>query len=298
MKWKRLFMLLMFVILYGQGNPFAEDLQGRVVIFHAGSLSKPLLDVERAFVKLHPGVKIYREASGSLAAIRKITELKKAADIIAVSDWELIPKLLVPQYCSQYHIFARNRLVIAYTEKSKYASEINRNNWYSILTRKDVKIGRADPERDPCGYRTLMMWQLAEKYYRVPGLYRKLMDACPKENVRPKETDLIALQESGELDYHFNYKSVAVAHNFKYLELPPEIDLSDGKFEKFYAQSSVTVSGKSPETPLVIRGSAILYGIAVLKDAKNRKIAQEFVNFILSEEGQAIIAETGLTPVK
>jgi len=31
--------------------------------------------------------------------------------------------------------------------------------------------GGADPNTDPSGYRTLLVWQLAERYYREPRLY-------------------------------------------------------------------------------------------------------------------------------
>lgn len=273
--------ILAFILLFINEVSASEKIQGKLVIFHAGSLSRPLLEVEKAFKKKHPDVQIYREAAGSLASIRKITELKRYADIIAVADWELIPQLLIPEYCNRYEVFGKNSIVIVYSEKSKYASELNRNNWYEILLRKGVKIGRSDPERDPCGYRTLMVWQLAERYYKIPGLYERLLKACPKENIRPKETDLIALQEAGELDYHFNYRSVAIAHNMKYLELPDEINLGDRRFEHFYSQATVTISGKNPSSPIVKRGSPILYGIAILKNSANKRAAEEFVRFLL-----------------
>ena len=48
---------------------------------------------------------------------------------------------------------------------------------YEILQKEDVKFGRHDPDQDLGGYRTLMVWQLAEKYYGVSGLYQKLLGA-------------------------------------------------------------------------------------------------------------------------
>ena len=43
----------------------------------------------------------------------------------------------------------RNRLVVAYTDRSKHAREINANNWTRIVRGKDVEIGRTDPNLAP-----------------------------------------------------------------------------------------------------------------------------------------------------
>ena len=65
---------------------------------------------------------------------------------------------------------ATNELVLAYNSKSKYADEINANNWYQIISRPDVKFGFADPRMDAVGYRTLMALKLAESYYGVDNI--------------------------------------------------------------------------------------------------------------------------------
>ena len=39
-----------------------------------------------------------------------------------------------------------------------------------VLMRKDVIYSRSDPDSDPCGYRTIFTFMLAEKYYKKPGL--------------------------------------------------------------------------------------------------------------------------------
>jgi len=82
-------------------------------------------------------------------AVRKVTDLHKPADIVAVADYTLIPQLLVPNYTDFYVLFATNEIVIAFTDQSKYADEINSDNWYEILARPDVKFGFSDPNQDP-----------------------------------------------------------------------------------------------------------------------------------------------------
>ncbi len=52
--------------------------------------------------------------------------------------------------------------------------KIDAGNWHEILLRPDVQYGHSDPNSDPCGYRSLLTWQLAEKYYKIENLvYRQ-----------------------------------------------------------------------------------------------------------------------------
>jgi len=267
-----------------------------LTIFHAGSLSVPFKELEREFEKLNPGVDVQRESSSSGVAIRKITELGKKADILASADYSLIPDLMFPNFADWYICFARNSMVIAYTEKSKFSEEINSDNWYDILTHEGVEYGHSDL-LDPCGYRTLLVWQLAEKYYNVPGLYRRLEEHCPPENIRPKSVELIALLQSGELDYAFEYRSVAVQHGLKFVELPPELNLSSLELADFYRRAKVEVPGKEPGATLIKEGKPIVYGLTIPSNAPHPELAVEFIKFLLSKEGQAIMERNGQPPI-
>ncbi|TFG41555.1 MAG: tungstate ABC transporter substrate-binding protein WtpA, partial [Bacteroidia bacterium] len=105
----------------------------QIIIFHAGSLSVPFRELADEYEKLNPGIKILMEPAGSLVCARKITELKKPCDIIASADYLLIDELIVPNYASWSIRFATNEIVIAFQEKSKYASEIDSSNWMDII---------------------------------------------------------------------------------------------------------------------------------------------------------------------
>ncbi len=88
-------------------------------------------------------------------------------------------ELIVPEYASWSIRFATNEIVIAFQEKARYASEINSQNWMDILLRDDVTYARSDPDSDPCGYRTVLTFKLAENYYSRPGLAEKLQSKEP-----------------------------------------------------------------------------------------------------------------------
>jgi molybdate/tungstate transport system substrate-binding protein len=160
-----LFVILMPMNLISQSSAQKKEL----IIFHAGSLSVPMKEIAREYEKRNPGIKIYLESAGSLVCARKVTELKKPCDIIASADYFVINELLIPQYAKWSIRFATNEIVIAYVEKSRYSSEINSNNWIDILSKDDVIYSRSDPDSDPCGYRTVLTFMLAEKYYKRSG---------------------------------------------------------------------------------------------------------------------------------
>jgi molybdate/tungstate transport system substrate-binding protein len=290
-------LLLITCVLAACGQTATEtELSGKLQIFHAGSLTIPFEQISEEFNKVHPDAEILAEGAGSATTIRKVTELGKECGVIGSADYLLIPELMFPDYADWYMIFASNQMCIAYTEQSEFADEINGSNWYEILARDGVTYGRSDPDQDPCGYRTLMVWQLAEKHYNVTGIYDSLYET-PDDLMRPKSVELIALLESGDLDYAFEYSSVAEQHNLKYVELPPEINLSDVDFEDFYAQAEVEIAGAEPGEKIAMIGKPIVYGITIPKNFPRQDLAIAWVDFLLSDKGMDIMAANYQTPI-
>jgi molybdate/tungstate transport system substrate-binding protein len=270
--------------------------QKELIIFHAGSLSVPFKEMTQEYEKRNPGIKILLESAGSLVCARKVTELKKPCDILASSDYFVINELLIPNYASWGIRFATNEIVIAYTRKSKYSSEINSSNWIDILQKGDVIYSRSDPDSDPCGYRTVLTFQLAEKYYSKSGLVEKFVSKN-KEYIRPKEVDLVALLETNAIDYMFQYKSVAIQHNLKYIELPKEINLSDPGMNQLYKSVSLDVAGSKPGSRMKITGEYINYSLTVLNNAPEKDIAIDFLEFLLGPDGMNIFRKNGQEPI-
>lgn len=290
-----------------------------LTIFHAGSLSVPFEELEAEFEAQHSGVDVQREAAGSAQSIRKITELGKNADILASADYALIPSMMMPEYSDWYAAFARNQMILAYTNDSRYGDEINTENWYEVLRRPDVRYGFSNPNDDPAGYRSQMVTQLAEFYYNDSQIYDDLilnntgMTVTTEENgttlirvpaseeispntkkimLRSMEVELCSALETGEIDYLYIYRSVAEQHGYKYVELPPQIDLSSLDYADNYAKVQVQmVNGE------VVTGSPIVYGVTIPKNAKNPELAVEFVKLLLEEPGQQIFIKNGQPPI-
>ena len=171
------------------------------------------------------------------------------------------------------------------------------DNWYEILARPGVVWGHSDPNLDPCGYRSLMVLQLAEKYYGQAGLYDRLLANRPKENVRPKSVELVSLLKTGNMDYAWEYLSVAVQHGLKYIVLPDQINLGNYKHDDYYSQASVKVTGKKPGTWMTRKGKSCTYGITLIKDGPNPEAATLFLQYLLDPDGGLkILKEMGQPP--
>jgi molybdate/tungstate transport system substrate-binding protein len=291
----RLVCFLVLSVVAGAGPVAAQAPAGPLVVFNAGSLAQPFRELLRAFRAKHPEVVPAQENSGSVEAARKLTELGKIPDVLGVADYNVIPALLVPAHASWYVTFARNAMVLAYAPGSPGAKEISGQNWWRVLLRPGVRTGRSDPALDPNGYRVLMVAQLAERHYREPGLAARLVAAMPNRFMRPKEADLTALLEAGELDYIWTYRSIAETNRLAYVSLPREVDLSDPALANLYGAVSVRVPGSRRAAPdsIEFRGEPILYALTIPLAAPHPGTAAAFTRFLLSPEGSAILRRSG-----
>jgi molybdate/tungstate transport system substrate-binding protein len=286
--------LVAFVGIFSVSITAAKE---KVIIFHAGSLTVPFAKMEKIFEAKYPNIDLLREPGGSTKMARMISELHKPADIMASADFKVINKTLIPEYAVWNIRFATNQLVLCYTNKSRFAKEANADNWHKILRRKGVVWGHSDPNLDPCGYRSLMVLQLAEKFYKQPGLYARLIANRPKENIRPKSVELVSLLKTGNMDYAWEYLSVAVQHGLKYIKLDDHINLSNYKYDTFYKQARVKLTGKKPGTWMFRSGKSCTYGITMIKDCSNPEGAVLFLEYLLdSNGGLKVLKDMGQPP--
>lgn len=285
-------------------------------VFHAGSLTVPFEEIKAMLEENHPNVVVQLEPAGSVQCVQKVTELGETADVVASADYILIPDLMIPDYTEWYVAFARNEMTLAYSDNSRYADEINADNWFEILSREDVKWGFSNPNLDPCGYRTPMVFQLAELHYGDDSIFENLIESntaitasesggkylinsnmedlnpnTDKISIRDKSVELVSMVQSGGLDYAFEYSSVAKQHDLNYLDLPPQIDLSDLAYADTYSLVTIELtSGSNTGTPIV-------YGITIPNNAEHPELGEEFIMYLLKEEGQQIFIDLGQPPI-
>jgi molybdate/tungstate transport system substrate-binding protein len=139
----------------------------------------------------------------------------------------------------------------------------------------------------PAGYRALLVYKLAEGFYREPGLAARLEAKTLSRLLRGNAAELAALLSAGELDYIIDYESLARAQKFNFIQLPPEIDLGDPGHAAAYHQATVRVwNGRDSVTRM---GAPILYGVSVPRAAPHPGAGLRFVEFLLGDDGKAIL---------
>ncbi len=327
---KRILVLLLGLWIGGMaametacGTRPVEKVPLRVII--AGSLMIPFDDLEKAYEADHPGIDVQVEAHGSIQAIRQVSEVHEVMDVVASADHALIPMLMyqskVPEtgkpYANWYIKFATNQLGLAYSSKSKYSGEINIENWYKIIARSDVKLGLADPRFDAIGYRALMALQLAKAAYGKPTILEdiilgqfktpvsleqergrpvihvpEILETKPDSSIvlRGASMQLIALLESGDVDYAFEYESVIQQHKLQFVKLPEAVNLGSEQYAKQYTAVQVRMdfqrfASVNPE----FNGEVIGYGLTIPSNAPHPQQAEEFIAYLLGSKGRRIM---------
>lgn len=297
-----LFLLIIMICLTACSGGKSSDPKGEQIrVIHAGSLSVPFQKMARAFEERYPHIDVLLESHGSRTCARQISDLKKEFDVFGSADSAVIQNLLIPEHADFSIDFTTNEMVIMMSPHSRGIDEIGEDNWMDVLLRPGIQYGHSDPNSDPCGYRTLLMWKLAAIHYRRPDLFQRLTEKMPRKNIRSKEVDLIALLEAGELDYIFIYRSVAEQHRSRYIRLPDQINLGSSEFASLYRKVSIKITGRTPGQWLTKHGAPMVYGLTIPKNAPNPAGGEQFVAFILGETGKAIMSENGqplLTPPK
>lgn len=296
-----------------------------VVVFSAGSLIKPFSDLEDPFEAANPDLDLQNEFHGSIQVMRHVSELHEPIDVVATADQSLIPMMMYAvndpdtgkPYAAWYLRFATNRLALAFQPGSKFSAEINDQNWYEVISRPGVRLGIADPRFDASGYRALMALRLAENFYQKHGIFNQVIkgqfrypvtlfeedeysEITVPEIVEPvsgsgviirgASVELIALLESGDLDYAFEYESVIRQHGLAWIDLPDAINLGSGDLAEEYARVQVELDfQRFASLKPLFRGEQIGYGITIPESAPHPEAAIRFIQFLFSEKGQAVL---------
>ena len=108
--------------------------------------------------------------------------------------------------------------------------------------------------------------------------------------IRGASIQLIALLESGDLDYAFEYESVIRQHGLQMVQLPGALNLGEEAYQDNYRRVQVNLDFQRFATVKpVFRGERIAYGITIPSNAPHPDEAALFIAFLLGPEGRALM---------
>lgn len=279
----------------------------QVIIYRAGSLTRAFQPLEKEFT-CRTGIQVNDNSGGSVDVGRQITAGGKIADLYAPADYLDIDLLMKPAGYASFTIqFAHGRTVLAYSPSGLAAKKLpsitapgtNKiaAKWYEILTMPDVRIGGGNWFLDPGAYRVPMIFQLAEELYKVPNLYNNLLG------------HLVIMGSGATLGKHFDFQftyehnaraTAAANPDYKYAELPDDLNFSNSAKEAFYRHAIVVVPGlgtPSSAKNVPITGSRLAWGITLMKEAPDRDNAIKFLEMLLGPEGNKALTQNGPDPI-
>ncbi len=282
-------------------------------ICHAGSVSTAFAQVKSSFESENPGVIVKDFSGGSLDLVRQLANGLRDCDIYASADYTNIDLLLKPAGLASYTIiFAEGRMVLGYLASDPNARGIALPgsfnppdtvpeavpDWYQILLAPNVKVGGVHPFLDPGSYRSHLIFQLAQSYYKVPNLYNDLLKHYTTFSLADasKQTALSS-------DFQFSYEHSAQATakknpDYRYVRLPDILDLSDFTKNNDYSRAVIVVPGlglSGAALSVAIPGNKVAWGVTILNKAPNRDNAIKFLQLLLGNTGASALKLNGPT---
>jgi len=170
--------------------------------------------------------------------------------------------------------------------------------WYDVLQTTGLRFGRTDPATDPQGQNIIFTMLLAQNFYKLPGLADRILGGYQNPQQIFTEPSLLSRLEAGQIDASSGYLSAATSHHLPFITLPDEINLSNPEMEaQWYKNVQFSIrlpSGKEA----TLNTQPLVFYAAVLGDSKQPALAEKFVQFLQSAEGQKLFRDNGYSPPK
>ena len=295
------FLFVCFMLLTSNDMELnATTFDKEVSVIYAGSLINIFENGIKSAFQNSTGYNFIGEAKGSVQISNMIQDGFRKPDVFVSADTTPIERLInLSMPLANWLVeFGSAELVIAYSPNSPFAPELlkaskNELPWYTILEKEGFKFGRTDPNLDPKGYYTIIASKLANIYYNDSTIESKVLgEDTNKKQIFPEEI-LNSLLDSGQIDAIAAYKHEAITKGLPFISLPDQINLSNPNYTNFY--NKISYKTKTGET---ISGHPIFFSFTIPNTVENTEGAVAFIKFLISENGNKILEQNGLSPIK
>lgn len=256
--------LLVWIVGCGPGSTGSSNESSQTLnVFAAASLTGAFTEIGKEFEAAHAGVKVVNSFAGSQDLVEQMHQ-GAPADVFASADEKNMQKAVDYGLVDQAHpkTFVRIRLVIVTPKNDSKVQSL------TDLASKSVKVVLAS-EDVPVGSYALKFLEQASRDSQLGSDYKQKVLA----NVVSYEDNVKAVLQKvvlGEADAGVVYSSdaaTAPADKLTTLEIPDEYNV------------------------------VASYPIAVVKTSKHADLAEQYVEFVLSDKGQSILKQYGFIPV-
>lgn len=249
-RFKSIIIIICIFLIFISATVYASELRLMV----AASLQQPLKEIKNNFESKNPDYKLELNFAGSQALFTQL-RLGVKADLFLSANYYYLKQLINENIITQGNIFAQNEIIVVFNSETKKAANLEE------LFLKDYSIIIAE-ESVPVGSYTL---ESLDKYFNSIKNQKKASDLRErfKKSILSKEFDVKSVLNKiklGAADAGFVYLSDYQENdNLKKLDIPKKYNIKAN------------------------------YYIGITKNTNNRKIANEFMNYILSSEAQAVL---------
>jgi molybdate/tungstate transport system substrate-binding protein len=232
----------------------------------------------------------------SVALANRIVSGELKPDVYISSDANVMELVMGPANNDRarwYLPILRSRTVIMHGMQSRFNNDIEAVSagklpWYELMQRPGLVLKRPNPTIDSGGYRAIFVFDLAERFYKLPGLKQRVLGDNDNESQYFDRTKDFPLIRDGRIDVFLTYITNPLVEGFPFLDLPEEIDQSNPSMQNWYQTASYT----NPRGQ-TFRGSYAAYAVTIPVAAVSPTEAEAFVRLLLSEKGMTMFERAG-----
>jgi molybdate/tungstate transport system substrate-binding protein len=189
---------------------------------------------------------VTRQSSVLLAT--RVASGELTPDVYISSDANVMELIMGPANNDRAHWYLpilRSRTVIMHGLQSRFNNDIEavragKLPWYELMERPGLVLKRPNPTIDSGGYRAIFVFDLAERFYNLPGLKLRVLGSDVNESQYFDRTKDFPLIRDGSIDVFVTYITNPLVEGLPFLDLPEEIDQSNPSMQNWYATASYT----------------------------------------------------------